>query len=155
MEEALYDMGSKRRFVGIELNEDAILDETTILEFRHLLECHGLTDRIFSEVNALVRERGLLLREGTLVDATLINAPSSTKSASGTRDPEMSQTRKGNQWYFGMKAHIGVHADSGLVHTLLGTTARTADIAVFDELLHGDEEGVSADRGYDYPQARE
>ncbi len=127
-------MESMGRGVGIELNEDAITDESTILKFRHLLERHGLTEGIFSEIDALLSERGLLLREGTLVDATLINAPSSTKSASGTRDLEMSQIRKGNQWDFGMKAHIGVDADSGLVHTLLGTTAKTANMAVFDEL---------------------
>jgi IS5 family transposase len=127
-------------------------DETTILNFRHLLEHHRLSDQLFAEVNALLTEKGLLLREGTTVDATLIAAPPSTKNREGKRDSTMTQTRKGNQWYFGMKAHIGVDDQSGLVHTVVGTTAKTSDMSQFANLLHGDETRVSADRGYDYPQ---
>lgn len=151
MEEALHDMPVMRAFAGIDAGEDAIPDESTILNFRHLLEAHGLSAALFAEVTALLAEQGLLLRQGTLVDATLIAAPSSTKNAEGQRDPEMSQTKKGNTWHFGMKAHIGVDADSGLVHTLIGTTAKVADMAMFEACLHGDEERASADRGYDYP----
>jgi len=117
-----------------------------------LLERHGLSKRLFAEVTNLLTERGLLLREGTTVDASLIAAPSSTKNRDGKRDSQMSQTRKGNQWYFGMKAHIGVDDQSGLVHTVTGTTARDSDMSQFAQLLHGQEERVSADRGYDYPQ---
>ena len=127
-------------------------DETTILNFRHLLERHSLSSALFAEVNGLLLERGLLLREGTTVDATLIAAPPSTKNREGKRDPEMTQTKKGNQWYFGMKAHIGVDDESGLVHTVVGTTAKISDMSQFTQLLHGEEERVSADRGYDYPQ---
>lgn len=155
MEEALHDMPVMRAFAGLDAGVDAIPDETTILNFRHLLEGKGLASAIFAEVNGLLAERGLLLRQGTLVDATLIAAPSSTKNREGKRDPEMSQTKKGNQWYFGMKAHIGVDADSGLVHTVVGTTAKVSDMAMFDACLHGDEERVAADRGYDYPRLRE
>jgi len=149
MEEALYDIESMRRFVGIELNEEAIPDETTLLNFRHLLERERLTEAIFAEVRHLLAERGLLLKAGTLVDATLIAAPSSTKNQAGSRDPEMTQTRKGKQWHFGMKAHIGVDADSGLVHTVALSTAKTADITLIEELLHGEEKIICADRGYD------
>lgn len=155
MEEALHDMPVMRAFAGLDAGVDAIPDETTILNFRHLLEGNGLAAAIFAEVNGLLAERGLLLRQGTLVDATLIAAPSSTKNQEGKRDPEMSQTKKGNQWYFGMKAHIGVDADSGLVHTVVGTTAKVSDMAMFDACLHGTEERVAADRGYDYPKLRD
>jgi transposase, IS5 family len=155
MEEALHDMPVMRAFAGLDAGVDAIPDETTILNFRHLIEGHGLAEAMFAEVNGLLAEKGLLLRQGTLVDATLIAAPSSTKNREGKRDPEMSQTKKGNQWYFGMKAHIGVDADSGLVHTVVGTTAKVSDMAMFDACLHGDEERVAADRGYDYPRLRE
>lgn len=155
MEEVLHDMPVMRTFAGIDAGEDAIPDETTILNFRHLLEAKGLAESIFAEVNALLTERGLLLRQGTLVDATLIAAPSSTKNADGKRDPEMTQTKKGKVWHFGMKAHIGVDADSGLVHTVIGTTAKVADMAMFEACLHGEEERVGADRGYDYPRLRE
>lgn len=154
MEEALHDMPVMRAFAGLDAGVDAIPDETTILNFRHLLEAHGLAEAVFAEVNRLLAEKGLLLRQGTLVDATLIAAPSSTKNREGQRDPEMSQTKKGNQWYFGMKAHIGVDADSGLVHTVVGTTAKVPDMAMFETCLHGDEERVAADRGYDYPRLR-
>lgn len=155
MEEALHDMPVMRAFAGLDAGVDAIPDETTILNFRHLLEARSLAAAIFAEVNGLLAERGLLLKQGTLVDATLIAAPSSTKNLEGKRDPEMSQTKKGNQWYFGMKAHIGVDADSGLVHTVVGTTAKVSDMAMFDACLHGDEERVAADRGYDYPKLRD
>ena len=146
-EEALYDSESMRRFAGIELGEDAVPDESTILQFRRLLEKHNLTAAIFETINRYLSERGLLLRQGTLVDATIIHAPSSTKNKRGKRDPEMSQTKKGNQWYFGMKAHIGVDGNSGLVHTVVGTTAKEADITQLEKLLHGDEEVVLGDAG--------
>ncbi len=146
-EEALYDSDAMRRFAGLELGDDAIPDETTILNFRHLLERHELTRAIFEAVNAYLRERGILLREGTLVDATLIDAPSSTKNKQGARDPEMTSTKKGNAWYFGMKAHVGVDIDSGVVHTLETSTAKMHDSQKFDELLHGDEHAVFGDKG--------
>jgi len=152
MEEALHDVPLLRHFAGLDAGIDTMPDETTILHFRHLLERHGLSKQIFAEVNGLLTEHGLLLREGTTVDATLIAAPPSTKNREGKRDPEMTQTKKGNQWYFGMKAHIGVDDQSGLVHTVVGTTAKDSDMSQFTGLLHGKEERVSADRGYDYPQ---
>ena len=152
MEEALHDIPLLRGFAGLDAGLESLPDETTILNFRHLLERHGLSKRLFAEVTSLLTERGLLLREGTTVDASLIAAPSSTKNRDGKRDSQMSQTRKGNQWYFGMKAHIGVDDQSGLVHTVTGTTARDSDMSQFAQLLHGQEERVSADRGYDYPQ---
>ena len=147
-EETLYDSEAMRRFAGIELGDDRIPDETTILNFRHLLERHGLTEAIFAEVNGLLADKGITLRSGTLVDATIIDAPSSTKNESKARDPEMSSTKKGNQWYFGMKAHVGVDADSGIVHSVEATTAKVHDSRVWDELLHGDEVSVWADKGY-------
>jgi IS5 family transposase len=147
-EETLYDSEAMRRFAGIELGDDRIPDETTILNFRHLLERHGLTEAIFAEVNGYLAEKGVTLRSGTLVDATIIDAPSSTKNKAGARDPEMSSTKKGNDWYFGMKAHIGVDADSGVTHSLATSTAKLHDSQVWDELLHGDETSVWADKGY-------
>ena len=117
-EATLYDSAAMRHFAGIELGDDRIPDETTILNFRHLLERHGLTEAIFADVNAHLADKGITLRSGTLVDATIIDAPSSTKNQAGARDPEMSSTKKGNDWYFGMKAHIGVDADSGVTHSL-------------------------------------
>ena len=147
-EEMLYDSEAMRRFVGIELGDDRIPDETTILNFRHLLERHGLTEAIFAEVNVHLADKGITLRSGTLVDATIIDAPSSTKNEAKARDPEMSSTKKGNDWYFGMKAHIGVDADSGVVHSLDTSTARLHDSQVWDDLLHGDEVSVWADKGY-------
>lgn len=151
MEEALHDMPLLRRFAGLDAGVDTMPDESTILNFRHLLERHELSKQIFAAVKGLLTEQGLLLREGTTVDATLIAAPPSTKNREGKRDSEMTQTKKGNQWYFGMKAHIGVDDRSGLVHTVVGTTAKDSDMSQFSELLHGEEERVSADRGYDYP----
>ncbi len=147
-EESLYDSEAMRRFAEIELGDDRIPDETTILNFRHLLERHGLTEAIFAEVNGYLADKGITLRSGTMVDATIIDAPSSTKNEAKARDPEMSSTKKGNDWYFGMKAHIGADADSGIVHSLETTTAKTHDSQVWDELLHGNETSVWADKGY-------
>jgi transposase, IS5 family len=146
-EDALYDSESMRRFAGIELSEDAIPDESSILGFRHLLEHHGLTEQIFAEVRALLEERRLLLKAGTIVDATIVHAPSSTKNASRTRDPEMRSTKKGNQWFFGMKWHIGADL-RGTVHSLTGTDAAHADINQLPELLHGEETALYGDRAY-------
>lgn len=146
-EDAIYDSESMRRFAGVELGEDRIPDETTILRFRHLLEKHGLTERIFEEIRALLDERGMYLRSGTIVDATIIAAPSSTKNRDGKRDPEMKQTKKGNMWHFGMKVHVGTDTQ-GLVHSLKVTNAAQADIKQMPDLLHGDEREVYGDRAY-------
>jgi IS5 family transposase len=147
MEEALHDVPLFREFAG--LNWDtAVPDETTILRFRRLLEEHKLSAQILAVVNELLSAKGLLLRAGTVVDATLIAAPSSTKNASGQRDPEMHQSKKGNQWYFGMKAHIGVDADSGLVHTVRGTAGNINDVLEANTLLHGKETQAWGDAGY-------
>jgi len=132
----------------LELGDDRVPDETTILHFRHLLERHALTEAKFAEVNAHLAEQGVTLRSGTLIDATIIDAPSSTKNKAGKRDPEMTSTKKGNAWYFGMKAHIGVDADCGVVHSLETTTGKVHDSRAWDELLHGDEQSVWADKGY-------
>jgi transposase, IS5 family len=148
MEEALHDMPLFREFAGLGGWSDRLPDETTILRFRHLLEEHKLTPKILQTVNELLRGKGLLLRAGTVVDATLIAAPSSTKNSSGERDPEMHQSKKGNQWYFGMKAHIGVDAESGLVHTVRGTSGNVNDVVEANSLLHGDETEAFADAGY-------
>jgi len=147
MEEALYEIASVRAFAGLSLTR-AIPDETTILNFRRLIETNELAPMIFDKVNAHLTRKGLMMKRGSIVDATIISAPSSTKNADGERDPEMHQTKKGNQWYFGMKAHIGVDTDSGLVHTVVATAANEADVSVVDELLHGKEEVVHADAGY-------
>ena len=146
MEESLYEISSMRKFAKLTLQ--AIPDETTILNFRRLIETNDLAPMIFDRVNALLTRKGLMLKRGSIVDATIIPAPSSTKNADRQRDPEMHQTKKGNQWYFGMKAHIGVDTDSGLVHTVVTTAANEADIEVVDELLHGKEQVVHADAGY-------
>ena len=174
MEEALHDVPLLRRFAGLDAFEDVMPDESTILRFRHLLEQHELAVAIFAEVNAVLSEKGLSMKRGSVVDATLIAAPSSTKNQDKQRDPEMSQTKKGNQWYFGMTsrrrwtpagwsrvagcgherseaaqvAHIGVDAESGLIHTVECTTAKVADNAMLKDCLHGDEQIVFADRGY-------
>jgi transposase, IS5 family len=123
-------------------------DETTILRFRHLLEKHELAPKILATINAGLAQQGLMLKTGTVVDATIIAAPSSTKNKTGERDPEMHQTKKGNQWHFGMKAHIGVDAESGLVHTVVGTAANVNDVTQATQLLHGQETDVLADAGY-------
>ena len=148
MEEALYDIESVRRFAGIELGEQDIPDETTILNFRHLLEKHQLTEKLLAEVNQYLSEKKLLLREGTIVDATLIAAPSSTKNKEKKRDGEMSSTKKGNNYHFGMKVHTGVDSQSGLVHTVKVTTASVHDKQEMDALLHGKEKVVFGDKGY-------
>src|SRR5271170_319696 len=148
LEDAIYDSQAMRTFAGIDLSVEAVPDATTLLKFRHLLERYELTRRIFEEVGALLGERKLLMREGTIVDATIIAAPTSTKNSGRKRDPGMHQTRKGNEWYFGMKAHIGVDVQSGLVHTVSGTAANVADIAQTHCLLHGEEKEVFADAGY-------
>jgi len=147
-EEALYDSIVMRRFVGIATDGDVIPDETTILRLRRLLEAHQLTEALFTEVNCLLSERGLFVGKGTIVDATIIHAPSSTKNAQKKRDPEMHQTRKGKQWYFGMKMHTGVDAGSGLVHTIQATAANVHDSNVLGELLHGNEEMLYGDSAY-------
>lgn len=146
-EDALYDSESMRRFCGIELGDDAVPDETTILHFRRLLERHRLTEAIFKSVRALLEEKRLLLKAGTLVDATIIAAPSSTKNEERKRDPEMTSTKKGKTWYFGMKVHIGTDR-RGIVHTVTTTTAAEADITQLPTLLHGEETVVHGDRGY-------
>ena len=148
VEDALYDSQAIRRFVGIDLAREAAPDATTLLKFRRLLETHQLTESIFNAINAHLAEKGLLLREGTIVDATLIAAPPSTKNREGKRDEEMHQAKKGNQWHFGMKAHIGVDPESGLVHTIECTTAKVADISMMESCLHGEETLVLGDRGY-------
>lgn len=148
MEDALYDIESMRRFAGIDIAEDVVPDETTILHFRHLLEKHELTKRIFEKTRRYLTEKGLLLREGTIVDATIINAPSSTKNRDNARDKEMKQTKKGNQWYFGMKAHVGTDSNTGLAHSIVVTDAGVHDSQVMDELLHGEEQAVYGDRAY-------
>jgi IS5 family transposase len=146
-EEALFETSFYRAFVGIS-GTQRIPDRVSILRFRHLLEEHELSPRILQIINAKLAANGLLLKTGTVVDATLIAAPSSTKNLSGERDPEMHQTKKGNQWHFGMKAHIGVDADSGLVHTVIGTAANVNDVTQGHGLLHGEESVVFADAGY-------
>jgi IS5 family transposase len=148
MEEALFDVPLYREFAQLPGGISRLPDESTILRFRHLLEAHELAAQILAAVNDTLRRRGLLLKSGSVVDATLIAAPSSTKNRSGTRDPEMHQTKKGNPWYFGMKAHIGADADSGLVHTVVGTAANVNDVTVGNDLLHGKEKEVFADAGY-------
>lgn len=148
MEEALYDTPMFREFAGLDVGEDHLPDESTILRFRHLLETHNLSLHILATVNATLSAKGLLLKQGTVVDATLIAAPSSTKNSTGTRDPEMHQTKKGNQWHHGMKAHIGSDADQGLVHSVATTAANAHDITQAHALLHGEETDVFADSGY-------
>ena len=147
-EEALYDSIVMRKFVGVTTDADIIPDETTILRFRRLLEAHQLTEALFSEINGLLSERGLFVGKGTIVDATIIHAPSSTKNVEKKRDPEMHQTKKGNQWYFGMKMHTGTDAGSGLVHTIQATAANVHDSNVLGELLHGAEDTLYGDCAY-------
>jgi transposase, IS5 family len=148
MEEALHDVALFREFAGLDNWSTRLPDESTILRFRHLLDKHKLAEQMLATVNELLRSKGLMLKAGTVVYATLIAAPSSTKNASGERDPEMHQSKKGNQWYFGMKAHIGVDADSGLVHTVRGTAGHVNDVVEANALLHGEETDVFADAGY-------
>ena len=146
-EDSLYDIESMRRFAGIELMGHDIPDETTILRFRHLLEQHQLTERIFAEIRSLLEQKRLLLKSGTIVDATIIAAPPSTKNADKARDPQMHQTKKGKDWHFGMKAHIGTDRH-GIVHSLSTTAANVSDITQMSELLHGEEREVFGDQAY-------
>lgn len=148
VEEALYDSRSMRAFVGIDLGREPVPDETTVMRFRHLLEEHRLGEQIFAEVGKVLLDRGLRLSKGTIVDATIIAAPSSTKNAEGSRDPEMHQTKKGNEWHFGMKAHVGVDSQSKVIHSVVVTPANTADCKVMDQLLHGQETRVYGDQAY-------
>jgi len=147
-EEALYDIQSMRAFCNLELGRDPIPDETTILNFRHLLEAHELTKTVFEAVAEHLEARGALLRGGTIVDATLIAASPSTKNEAGKRDPQMHSSKKGNQWYFGMKAHLGVDASSGLVHTAGVTSGNVHDAKVMDRLVRDDDTAVYGDKGY-------
>jgi IS5 family transposase len=148
IEDAIYDSQAIRAFVGIDLNRESAPDATTLLKFRHLLEAKGLTKKIFDTINGHLAEKGLMMREGTIVDATLIAAPPSTKNKDGKRDPEMHQSKKGNDWHFGMKAHVGVDAASGLVHTVIGTAGNVSDVTQAGSLLHGDESAALGDAGY-------
>ena len=148
LEDALYDSQALQRFARIDLAAEGVPDATTLLKFRRLLETHDLCKGLFTAINADLTARGLLLKAGTLVDATLIAAPSSTKNQKKERDPQMHQTKKGKQWYFGMKAHIGADRDSKLVHTVVVTAANVADVTKTAELLHGKEQQVHADAGY-------
>jgi transposase, IS5 family len=148
VEEALYDSASMRRFVGVDLGREPVPDETTICKFRHLLERHNLGQALFDRVNAHLASRGLKVAGGTIVDATIIHAPSSTKNAANARDPEMRQTRKGRQWYFGMKLHVGVDSRTKLIHAVATTAANVHDATVLPELLHGNETRVWGDQAY-------
>jgi IS5 family transposase len=148
VEEALYESPVLQRFVGVDLGAAPAPDETTVCRFRHLLEKHDLCGMMLDAVNIHLEAKGIKIATGTIVDATIIHAPSSTKNASGERDPEMHQTKKGNQWYFGLKAHIGVDAKEGTVHSVVTTAANVADSRVLPELLHGEERKVWGDGGY-------
>jgi IS5 family transposase len=148
VEEALYDSASMRSFVGIDLGREPVPDETTVCKFRHLLERHRLGQRIFKAVNAELSRAGITVGRGTIVDATIVHAPTSTKNAEGERDPEMHSTKKGNQWYFGMKAHIGVDSKNGLVHSVIATAANVHDSQALPALLHGKETRVWGDSAY-------
>jgi IS5 family transposase len=155
LEDALYDGQAMLEFIGIDLRRENVLDATTLLKFRRLLEQHPLTSAILAEVNAHLSERGLLMRQGTVVDATIIAAPSSTKNEDGKRDPEMHQAKKGQQWHFGMKMHLGVDADSGLIHSVACTAANEEDVVHAHELLQGHESQVHGDSGYTGLENRE
>jgi IS5 family transposase len=155
LEDALYDSIAMRAFAGIDLAVENVPDATTLLKFRRLLLEHDLTRRLFDEIGISLCERGLMMKEGTLVDATIIEAPPSTKNAEKQRDPEMHQTKKGNEWHFGMKAHVGVDADSGLVHSVVGTAANESDVSQAHALLHGHEAHAFGDAGYTGVEKRE
>ena len=148
VEEALYDSVAMRHFAGIDLGREPVPDETTMCKFRHLLERHGLGRKIFERVNGYLESRGVRIGTGTIVDATMIEAPASTCNRKKERDPEMHQTRKGNQWHFGMKAHVGVDAETRLVHSVAATAANVADSKMLPELLHGDETAGWGDQDY-------
>ena len=155
IEDAIYDSQAIRGFVGIDLNRESAPDATTLLKFRRLLETHELTRKIFDTINGHLAAQGLIMREGTIVDATLIAASPSTKNKDGKRDPEMHQSKKGNDWHFGLKAHIGVDAASGLVHTLIGTAGNVSDVTQAHALLHGDEFAALGDAGYQGVEKRD
>lgn len=155
IEDAIYDSQAIRGFVGIDLNRESAPDATTLLKFRRLLEKHDLTRQIFETINGHLAAQGLMMREGTIVDATLIAAPPSTKNKDKKRDPEMHQSKKGNDWHFGLKAHIGVDMASGLVHTLVGTAGNVSDVTQAHALLHGDEVAAMGDAGYQGVEKRE
>jgi IS5 family transposase len=155
LEDAVYDSQAMRTFIGIDLSAEPVPDATTLLKFRHLLERHELTKKIFEEVTALLCERKLLMREGTMIDATIINAPASTKNKSGERDPAMHQTKKGNQWFFGMKAHLGTCTKSRLIHSRAYTAANVADVTMAHAVLHGQEKEGWTDAGYTGVEKRE
>jgi IS5 family transposase len=148
VEEALYDSRAMRRFVGIDLGREPAPDETTVCNFRHLLEAPNLGEQLFALINEYLQDNGLKVNSGTIVDATIIDAPSSTKNKDKTRDPEMHQTRKGNQWYFGMKGHIGVDSQTKLIHSVAATAANVHDSQLLGDLLHGDETHVWGDSAY-------
>ena len=148
VEEAVYDSLAMRDFVGIDLGREPVPDETTVCRFRHLLETHDLGQQLFDEVQRHLTATGLRVATGTIVDATIIGAPSSTKNAKKARDPEMHQTNKGNQWYFGMKAHIGIDSRTKLIHAAVATPANVADSTVLPDLLHGNETRVWGDQAY-------
>jgi IS5 family transposase len=148
VEEALYDSASMRAFAGIDLGRETAPDETTVCKFRHLLEKHDLGGRLFEATRQHLQGRGLVVTHGTIVDATIIEAPSSTKNADQARDPEMHQTKKGNEWHFGMKAHIGVDSQNKLIHSVAATAANVADSQVLPHLLHGNETRVWGDQAY-------
>ena len=148
LEDAIYDSQALRDFVGIDLSRESVPDATTLLKFRRLLLANDLTQALFAEINAHLADKGLLMRAGTLVDATIIAAPPSTKNKDEARDPDMHQAKKGNQWHFGMKAHIGVDAESGLVHTFVSTAANVGDVTQAGSLLHGEEADAFGDAGY-------
>jgi IS5 family transposase len=148
VEDALYDSATMRDFAGIDLGREPAPDETTICRFRHLLEAHDLGRRLFEEVHRHLEANGLKVSTGTIVDATIIHAPSSTKNADQARDPDMRQTRKGNQWYFGMKAHIGVDSKTKIIHSAAATPANVADCHLLPDLLHGEETRVWGDQAY-------
>jgi IS5 family transposase len=148
VEEALYDSAVMRQFVGIDLGCEPVPDETTVCKFRHLLEAHQLGEQILGQVNLHLQAQGVRITTGTIVDATILHAPTSTKNREQQRDPEMHQTKKGNQWYFGMKAHVGVDSQSKLIHAVVATPANVADSRVLPDLLHGDETRVWGDQAY-------
>ncbi len=148
VEEALYDSAVMRQFVGIDLGREPVPDETTVCKFRHLLEEHQLGEQMLGTVNLHLQGRGVRITTGTIVDATILHAPSSTKNREQQRDPEMHQTKKGNQWYFGMKAHVGVDSKTKIIHTAVATAANVADCAVLPDLLHGEETRVWGDQAY-------
>jgi len=154
VEEAIYDSYAMRKFMGLDFAVEQVPDATTLLHFRHLLEEHHLGEKLFAAQNEVFEERGWIMRGGSIVDATIIAAPSSTKNATGTRDPEMHQTKKGNQWYFGMKAHIGADAGTGYVHSVTATAANVHDLDEAANLVRDDDEVAYADAGYQGAQKR-